>query len=278
DKLGKLPTEIRLMIFEELFINPSSPVFRGGAEFGKLRKEEYKEGSRIIIPAAILRTCRKYHDEAAPIMHSRTFVIFCTGHQGTPGWFDRFPISRTYMPWVTEIGVYFRVTQPDAETSIRVAHFIKSLTRRATNLRQLVICAASDRYYERICPFDVLWPCHPVIQALMSLISSKSVKHLKIRVHDDAAFSPGLASFLQRSFDRSEPTNDRSLTWTRSCSCPKGCPIHAKEGCSICGRPRKSPRTEDWPIEDVLPNADWCEAGFERMMELENELTELGII
>lgn len=182
------------------------------------------------------------------------------------------------MTWVTEIGVYFRVTDPRAESSIRVAHFIAAIARRATDLRQLVLCAASDRYYEHQCPFDILVPFHPVVQAVLSTIARKTVKNLKIRVHDDAAFSPGLACHIQKAFERSEPAKGQTLMFTKSCTCPKGCPVHAKEGCHICGRPRKSPKFEDRPIEDVIPAPEWCEASAERMMEMEEELFELGII
>lgn len=83
DKLGELPTEIRLMIFEELLVLWPSPVFRGAREFGKLRKEEYKKRSEKIIPAAILQTCRRYHDEAARIIYGKNFFIFCTGYRGS---------------------------------------------------------------------------------------------------------------------------------------------------------------------------------------------------
>ncbi|OCK98768.1 uncharacterized protein K441DRAFT_654066 [Cenococcum geophilum 1.58] len=55
------------------------------------------------------------------------------------------------------------------------------------DLHQLVVCAASDRYYEHTCPFDILWPDHPVVRALLATISRKTVQNLKIRVHDDAA-------------------------------------------------------------------------------------------
>jgi len=57
-----------------------------------------------------------------------------------------------------------------------------------------------------------------------------------------------------------------------------GCPIHAKEGCQICARPRQGTNEEDSPIVDVLPGPEWCEASFERMAELEYELEGLGII
>lgn len=277
DRLSKLPTELRLMIFEEVLVKPGS-IFRGADEFGKFREKEYLEGSEVIIPAGILQTCRKYHDEAAQIMYGKNFFIFCTGYEGSSGYFDRFPISRTYMPWVREIGVFFRVTDPQAEASSKVAHFIRSISRRAVDLHQLVVCAASDRYYEHKCPFDVLWPSHPVVQALLETISRKTVQNLKIRVHDDAAFSPGLACVLQDMFVRNGPAKGQTLTFTRSCTCPKGCPIHAREGCQICGRPRQGTNEEDRPIEDVLPGPEWCEASFERMAELEDELLDLGIL
>lgn len=266
------------MIFKELLIIWPGPLFRGAGEFGKFRKEEYLKGSEVIIPAGILQTCKKYHDEAGQIMYGKNFFIFCTGYDGSSGYFDRFPISRTYMPWVREIGVFFRATDPQAEASSKVAHFIVSISQRAMDLHQLVICAASDRYYEHTCPFDVLWPDHPVVRALLATISRKTVRNLKIRVHDDAAFSPGLACVLQDIFERNEPTKGQTLTFTRSCTCPKGCPIHAKEGCQICGRPRQETNEEGRPIEDVLPGPEWCEASFERMAELKYELLELGII
>lgn len=264
------------MIFEELLVIRPGPLFRGAGEFGKFRKEEYSKESEVIIPAGILQTCRKYHDEAGQIMYGKNFFIFCTGHDGSSGYFNRFPISRTYMPWVREIGVFFRVTDPQAEASSKVAHFITSISQRAMDLHQLVVCAASDRYYEHTCPFDILWPDHPVVRALLATISRKTVQNLKIRVHDDAAFSPGSARALQDIFERNEPTKGQTLTFTRSCTYPEGCPIHAKEGCQICGRPRQG--TNEEPIEDVLPSPEWCEASFGRMAELEYEFLGPGII
>ncbi|KAF2499281.1 hypothetical protein BU16DRAFT_266113 [Lophium mytilinum] len=275
DHFGRLPVEIRLMIYKELLIAPL-PIFRGAEQFGKLRKAEYNPEMRVVLSTGILSTCRRYYYEAVSILYTRNRMMFCTGYDGSSGWFARFPISRQYMPFLMDIGVYFRVTDADATASSRVGHFLKALGRRAPNLRHLLVCAASDRYYEAVCPRDIMFygPQHPVVSAILSIIARKNVQHIKLRVHDDAAYAPYVPNRIKSVFENHNPKPGATLTFSRSCSSPDDCPIHAKEGCQVCGKRRASDNIENWPIDDIALSCDWCEPDRERLEELIDELEE----
>ncbi|KAF2176666.1 hypothetical protein K469DRAFT_755519 [Zopfia rhizophila CBS 207.26] len=274
DGLRRFPTEVRLLIFEELLIVWPKTVFRGAREFGPLDKKEFD--GKISISCQILQTCRKYHDEAAPIMYGKNKLVFCTGEYGNPGQFMRFPINVRYMPYATDLGIYFRATDPKEESSKRVAHFIKAIARRGTSLQNLVVLTSSDRYHEAVCPWDIPFCDHPVSKALVNLVESKTVRHLKLRVHNGACFFPGFASFLKQIFEQNRPTTGRSITFTRSCTCPNGCPLHPANDCFMCGWPKQEKHNK--PIEEVVPNPILIESCMERMMDMQSELYELGIL
>jgi hypothetical protein len=261
------------MVYKELLIAPLA-VFRGADDFGSLREAEYDPGSKAVLYPAILQTCHRYYNEAVGILYSENHINFCTGLGGVPQWFSRFPVSRRYMDFLTKVNVYFRVTEPEAEASNRVGQFLKALGRRASKLRNLVVCAASDRFYEHACLMDVLFIEHPVIQAIFDIIARKNVKHLKLRLHDDAAFAPNVASYIQHFFETHAPMSGSTLTLSRSCSCPNRCrcPVHAKDGCQICGRPWTGDKSETWPIEKNIVSPEKCEASAERMLELTDEI------
>ncbi|KAF2810340.1 uncharacterized protein BDZ99DRAFT_387665, partial [Mytilinidion resinicola] len=275
DQFGRLPVEIRLMIYKDLLIAPI-PIFRGVESFGRLRKAEYEPKSKMILSTGILSTCRRYYYEAVSILYSRNRMIFCTGFGGSSGWFERFPISRKYMPFLKDIGVYFRVTDADATASSRVGHFLRALGRRAPNLHHLVICAASDRYYEAVCPIDIMFysPQHPVVSAILSIVARKNVQHLKLRVHDDAGYAPYVLERINSVFEKHHPKPGATLTFSRSCSSPENCSFHAQEGCQVCGKPRANNNIEDWPVDDTALYYDWCEPDAERLMELVDVLEE----
>lgn len=222
DLLRRFPTEVRLMIFEELLIVWPKIVFRGALEFGPLDEKEFDE--EVELSWEILLTCRKYYHEAVPIMYGKNKFVFCTGIGGEPGMFWRFPIHRRYMRYLNDLGIYFRADNPKAESSKRVGHFLKALTRHAVNLEYLTVLASSDRLYEAVCPWDILFGEHPVSKELVHLIEAKTVRHLKIRLHDGACFFPNYASFLGQTFLNNGPIAGRSITFTQSCTCPVGCP------------------------------------------------------
>jgi hypothetical protein len=129
------------------------------------------------------------------------------------------------------MSVYFRADSPYSEASIRVGHFLKALRRNASHMKRLTVVAASDRYYEAKCPWDILFAHHPVSQELEQYVVKKPVKHLKIRLHDDALFFPGYACWLRETFYGSsfevggEPSREQTLTFVKSCTCPPGCPV-----------------------------------------------------
>lgn len=221
DYLRRFPTEVRLIIFEELLI-ASKTVFRGAAAFGPLDKEEFD--GEVPLHGQILATCRKYFEEAAPILYGKNAFVFCTGEAGQPGMFRRFPIRPRYMRYVSDLGIYFRADDPRKESSRRIAHFVKAVVRHATKLEYLTVLVSSDRFYEALCPFDILFADHPISKELLHIIESKTVKHLKIRLHDGACFFPHYAGFLAQTFMQEGNTEGRSITFTRSCTCPPGCP------------------------------------------------------
>lgn len=221
DYLRRFPTEVRLMIFEELVI-VSGTVFRGASTFGPLDEKEFHE--EVSIPWQILATCRKYFEETVPILYGRNKFVFCTGEAGEPGMFWRFPISRRYMGYLNDVGVFVRADDPKKESAKRVGHFLKALIRHAPNLEHLTLLISSDRFYEALCPFDILFADHPISRELLHLIEAETVKHLKIRLHDGACFSPHYAGFLAQTFMEKLSTSGRSITFTTSCTCPPGCP------------------------------------------------------
>ncbi|KAF2265667.1 hypothetical protein CC78DRAFT_183534 [Lojkania enalia] len=288
DTLLRYPTEIRLMIFEELLVVWPNTVFRGSIEFGPLDKKECSD--ELDIPWQILQTCSKYHEEAAPIMYGKNKFIFCTGEAGEPGQFWRFPISRRYMPYVTDLGVYFRADDPNEVAAKRVAHFINAATRNARNLEYFVVLASSDRFYDAECPWDIPFFDHPVCKALIRVVESRAVKHLKVRVHDGACFFPGFARFLLQTFQSRGSTEGRSITFSRSCTCPPVLHQYSNGSCSLCGWPRNDIGRK--PIEEIVHPA-CIESSQERMsrvtspevtgrlttiVEMQDDLFFLGVL
>ncbi|KAF1845568.1 uncharacterized protein K460DRAFT_405822 [Cucurbitaria berberidis CBS 394.84] len=273
DLLSEFPTEIRLMIFEELLVVWPKIVFRGAHEFGPLDEREF-EGA-IPIPWQILATCRRYYEEAMPIMYSKNRFVFCTGKGGEPGMFWRFPIHTRYMPYLTDLGIYLRADTPTKEAARRVAHFIKAITRLAVHLQYLVVLISSDCLYEKLCPWDIIFCDHPVAKSLVQLVEAKAVKHVKIRLHDNACLFPGFAQFLHQTFYKDGVPADRSIVFSRSCTCPPPCPNHPATYCLHCGWPVFSPPYK--PI-DVLVGPAGVESDMERMMDMQHELFELGVL
>ncbi|KAJ4370768.1 hypothetical protein N0V83_005290 [Neocucurbitaria cava] len=214
DLLSYFPTEIRLMIFEELLIVWPKIVFRGARDFGPLAEQEFEE--EITIPWQILATCKQYYWEAMPIMYSMNRFVFCTGQGGDPGKFWRFPIQIRYMPYITDLGIYLRADVPTKEAAKRIAHFIKALARHAVNLDHLVVMISSDSLYDHTCPWDIIFCDHPVATELVSLIEAATVQHLKIRLHDNACLFPSFAQFLHHTFYKDGVPADRTLAFSRS--------------------------------------------------------------
>ena len=207
-------------------------------------------------------------------MYGMNRFNFCTGKSADSECFWRFPISRRYIPLVTDLGIYFRATNPSAESSKRVAHFIKAVARLAKKLDQLVVVASSDRFYEAKCPWDILFCDHPVSRALVSLIERKTVKHFRVRVHNGACFFPGFGRFLEQLFNNFGPTVGQSLTYTQSCTCPQGCPHHPATNCFVYGW--SIDKKDKKPIEHVVDPV-CIESCLDRMMDLHVELCEIGL-
>ncbi|KAF2876814.1 hypothetical protein BDV95DRAFT_483284 [Massariosphaeria phaeospora] len=274
DLLRYFPTEIRLMIFEELLVVNPKTVFRGAHEFGPLDDKEFSE--EIPIPWQILLTCRKYHEECVPIMYGKNRFVFCTGAGGEPGQFWRFPIHSRYMHYLTDLGIYLRADDPNKEAARRVGLFLKAIARLATNLKHLTVMVSSDRFYDAVCPWDILFGDHPVAEALVFVTEAQNIKHLKIRLHDGACLFPVFASFLSQNFYGVESATNRSITFTRSCTCPPACPHIPATTCFMCGFPKDEKHKK--PIEVVMSNPSYVEAGETRMMNLQADLFELGLL
>lgn len=222
DVLSYFPTEIRLMIFRELLIVSPKAIYRGAKDFGPLDEREFDQ--EVPVPWQILATCRKYHQEAMPILYGENRLVFCTGEKGEPGMFWRFPIHVPYMHLLRDVGIFFRADDPKSQASKRVAHFLKALTRHATNLEYLTVMASSDRHYDAACPWDILFCDHPVCVALVQLVKKNTVKHLEVRLHDGACLFPSFGSYLNQTFvEVNGPITDRSITFLRSCTCPTHC-------------------------------------------------------
>jgi hypothetical protein len=270
--LDFLPTEVRLLIFEELLVVYPKAVFRGAKRFGPLDKTEFSE--EISIPWQILQTCSKYHDEAAPILYGKNRLIFCTGSCGYPGWFLTYPISIRYLEFVTNIGIYFRADDPRKPAAKKVANFIEAIIQHAQNLDKLVVLTSSDRFYEAMCPWDILWCDHPVSKQLVQLIESKKVRHLKLRFHDGAGVYQEFGRFLGQHFVVTGGAEGRSITFTRSCSCPPT-PDWPAPICSVCYWPTES--KDEKPIE-VAVHPLLIEATQERLMDLQDDLLNLGLL
>ncbi|KAF2280815.1 uncharacterized protein EI97DRAFT_8902 [Westerdykella ornata] len=271
DVLGQLPTEIRLMIFEELLVVRPKPVFRGAREFGPLDKREFSE--EVPIPWQVLLTCRQYFNEAMPILYGKNNFVFCTGASGKPGKFWRFPISRRSMPFLTNIGIYFRADGPRSEASRRVGHFLRALCRHALKLEHLTVMGYSDRFDEGNCRWDILSPAHPISEALINLVELKPMKHLTIRLHNaNALFGPDLACFLAERFYQTDGWNTRTLAFTRSCTCPASAPSFYSL-CSLCA----NPLSEDTnPIEEETEFVD-VEAQLDEVIALQFDLIDMDM-
>ncbi|KAF2684825.1 hypothetical protein K458DRAFT_301646 [Lentithecium fluviatile CBS 122367] len=272
DLLRIFPTEIRLMIFKEL-MTVDKDIYRGARSFGPLDSNEYDlvEGGAEV-PWQILFTCQQYHDEAIPYMYSENTLIFCTGPAGSPGMFRKFPVKRKYMKYLRDVGIYFRADAPAGKGSQRVGHFINALTLRAKNLNELFVMAASDRYFERVCPWDIVDGGHPVAKALENMVLARAVKFLTIRVHDGAKFYKDWGYYMAQTFwENGGQDEDRNIAFQRSCSCP---PLIYPE-CPVCLMPTL--------LRAVKPVVFWVgpdgiEANEEETMNMQADLFELGIL
>ncbi|KAF2134119.1 hypothetical protein P153DRAFT_409533 [Dothidotthia symphoricarpi CBS 119687] len=273
DYLRRFPTEIRLMIFQELLSVWPKTVFRGANTFGPLDPNEFQR--EIPIPWQILATCHKYHDEALPIMYGKNKFVFCTGENGSPGMFWRFPIKMQYMHLITDLGIYMRCDTPTKEAANRVAHFIKAIARRAVKLQNLVVLVSSDRSYGAKCPWDIMFNDHPVAKALVKLVESQTVKHFKLRMHDAACVAPDFASYLCQTFYELKPATDRSITFSRSCSCPRQIATSRDGYCRHCLWPREYRAYK--AIDRTMYPAE-LESDQERMMDLQEDLFQLGLL
>lgn len=233
------------MIFEELLVISPSVVFRGSLDFEPLDENEVDE--EIQIPCQILSTCRTYYEEATPILYGKNKFAFYTGIAEEPGMFWEFPIAVRCMPYVTDLRIYFCVDSLYADSSIRVGHFLKALRLRATRLDQLAIIVASNCYYDTDCVWDVLLGNHPVCQEQPNIAKERLIKHLRLRPHDGALFTPQYACRLAQMFEQTGGRGDHSLTFTKSCSRPPGTRLfprttsHSPDECAVCG----------WPTDDI---------------------------
>lgn len=273
DQLRRFPAEVRILIFEQLLCVWPTIIYRGAWEFGPLDEREFEE--EFELPWQILATCRTYYHEAAPIMYSMNRFVFCTGKFGKPGMFSRFPIQVRYMQFLTDLGIFLRCDSPTAEAAKRVAHFITALTRRAVKLEHLTILISASTQWAEKCPWDILFCNHPVAKAIIELIEAKTVTHLKIRLHDNAFMYSGFASFLQQTFNKDGPPANRTLVFSRSCTCP---PIDVDDihyYCLQC----------DWPFMDLplkpveeIVSAIQVEANEERTMNTQENLFALGLL
>ncbi|KAF2845099.1 hypothetical protein T440DRAFT_283785 [Plenodomus tracheiphilus IPT5] len=271
DQFMRFPAEVRIMIYEELLSVWPHPVFRGAFTFGPIDPHEFD--GEMVISWQILATCRLYYEEAYPILYSKNHFIFCTGAKGNPGMFWRFPIATRYMPFITNLSIFYRADEPTKQASKRVGHFMLALARLAVNLEHLTVLISSDQRYEQACPWDIIFCDHPVAKAIVRLVENKTVKNLRIRLHDGARLFPGFACHLDQTFMGHMPV-DRTLIFTMSCSCApiKGQP---SQWCSFCQWPRHI-----WdlkPIEDRVHPVH-AEAGQSRMMDMQADLFELGIL
>ena len=106
-----------------------------------------------------------------------------------------------------------------------VGSFLRILVRDAKKLEHLMILGASDRYYERACLSDILFPDHPVSEQLVGIVESQAVKHLTLCVQDGASFAPTFARFLDQQFHLYNKDQGRTLTFTSSCTCPPKDPL-----------------------------------------------------
>lgn len=273
DQLRKFPAEIRLMIFEELLTVWPHVIYRGAHDFGPLDSREFEE--EISVPWQILATCRKYYEEGMPILYAKNRFVFCTGKGGSPGMFWRFPIHTRCMSYLTDLGIYLRCDTPTKEAARRVAHFMTAIIRLSKNLESLVLLISSDCMYEKVCPWDIMFCDHPVAKALVQLIEAKTVKHLKIRLHDNANLFPGFAKFLNQCFYKDGAPTNRSLIFSRSCTCPRLRPTQAPYVCVHCSWPIL--QLDFRPIESYV-HPFGVESDMERMMEMQDELFERGIL
>lgn len=271
--LGLLPTEIRLMIFEELLSVWPKKVFRGAESFGKLDKKEFDGIAEI--PWQILLTCRKFYAEALPILYSKNKFAFCTGTAGSPGSLMRFPIKTINMPFLTNLSIYFRADTPTKEAAKRVALFLQALAHHAGMLKHLNIVIGSDRRYEYNCPWDVVFCDHPVVKMLMIIIEMAVIPHIRIRFHDGSVMFPSLASHMAQRFNQVAEPAGRSITFSQSCTCAPQYNDKDKPNCVFCNHPLDDPATK--PI-DVIVAPSTVEANQERMMDVQAELFELGLL
>ncbi|KAI8936127.1 hypothetical protein NX059_007626 [Plenodomus lindquistii] len=272
DQLRRLPTELRLVVFENLLSVWPHKVYHGAFDFGPLERKEFD--GEIQISWQILATCRLYHEQAYPVLYGKNRLVFCTGARGTPGMFWRFPIKPRYMQCVTDLSIFYRANEGSTQSSKRVGHFIMALGRHAVNLKHLTILFSSDMRYEKLCLWDIIFCDHPIAKAILYLIEMKTVQHLKLRFHDGARIYPNYARFLEQVFNEDGAPADRTLSFTLSCSCAPYMDVPFT-WCRFCQWSRQE--LDFKPVEEQVL-AHHVEATQRHMMEMQHDLFEKGIL
>ncbi|KAF1965746.1 hypothetical protein BU23DRAFT_16821 [Bimuria novae-zelandiae CBS 107.79] len=220
DYLSTVPCEIRLQIFEHLLIINEN-IYCGASSFGTLHANELSIGSssdgsshaQVSITWGILLTCHLYYSEAMPVMYRNNKFVLCSGKYGSVGMFERFPIKTHYMDHLTRLGVFFCADDPQAQSSIRVARFLKALARHARNLKDLEILIDSVE------PWNMLFYNHPATEAIEDLVRARTVKQLLIRFHNSTVVYEPWADCLVQLFNNSNQPAGFSLSFALSCQC-----------------------------------------------------------
>jgi hypothetical protein len=226
DLIAKLPAELRLMIFEDLLIAEKT-VYRGAADFGNLHADEYHaaDNPEAKLYWKVLLTSCNYYNEAVAMLYGKNRIVLCTGLDGSPGMFDPSPMAVRDMPLLKHLSIYYQAGNSKSEAAIKVASFLDSVRQHATNLEHLTIMISSDRHTGGTGHFDILYPFHPVAEELLKIVTAKPAKHLKIRLHNDAALYPNFGVLLRDTFEQGLVAGQHTLTFTMSCTCPQAMPV-----------------------------------------------------
>jgi hypothetical protein len=197
------------------------------------------------------------------------------------------------MRYLRNLGIYLRADAPNTQTSILVGKFIQEIACKC-KLENLTIMITTDLFYpvtlpgreppstqadlymEAELPWDLLDGTHPVAQGLLMLARDKPAKHLMIRLHDGACFYPRFACLIQTVFEETLDTEDHTLTFSRSCTCPPNRILSANHGlinpqdegrCLLCGWNQNNKAVK--PPEVVQSDPRYMEANDERVSDMQ---------
>ena len=196
DKFGRLPPEIRVMIYDLLLVHDGIiPV-------------DVPIKNRL----AILQTCRLYHHEASHIFYGKNHFIITRVWDPATYSSPVMPIAEAYLPLLKRITISINTGHPNSSTTKKGANLVQSLVHTNIKLDQLTITLGSNINPMVAYFFDdnIMGADHPIVHALTAILHLGNIRELRVRLKT-LRFGKSIAHGLHDIFTISNSTSDRSL-------------------------------------------------------------------